>query len=95
MVAVAAGVLLLALGLARPLGRPAALLAAAALGGANLMLEHGRLALVEATVVALLAAAFVLATRASWRPSPAAGAGLGCWSRRRCRSRRSRSCPSW
>jgi 4-amino-4-deoxy-L-arabinose transferase-like glycosyltransferase len=77
MVAVAAAVLLLALGLARPLGRPAALLAAAALGGANLMLEHGRLALVEATVVALLAGAFVLATRASWRPSPAAGAGVG------------------
>ena len=77
MVAVAAGVLLLALGLARPLGRPAALLAAAALGGANLMLEHGRLALVEATVVALLAVAFVLAT-ASWRASaPAAGAGVG------------------
>ncbi|HET7517118.1 MAG TPA: hypothetical protein VFN05_05360, partial [Actinomycetes bacterium] len=77
MVAVAAAVLLLALGLARPLGRPAALLAAAALGGANLMLEHGRLALVEATVVALLAGAFVLATRAAWRPSPAAGIGLG------------------
>jgi 4-amino-4-deoxy-L-arabinose transferase-like glycosyltransferase len=77
MVAVAAALLLLALGLARPLGRPAALLAAAALGGANLMLEHGRLALVEATVVALLVAAFVLATRAAWRPSPAAGAGLG------------------
>jgi 4-amino-4-deoxy-L-arabinose transferase-like glycosyltransferase len=77
MVAVAAAVLLLALGLARPLGRPAALLAAAALGGANLMLEHGRLALVEATVVALLAGAFVLATRAAWRPSRAAGIGLG------------------
>jgi 4-amino-4-deoxy-L-arabinose transferase-like glycosyltransferase len=77
MVAVAAAVMLLALGLARPLGRPAALLAAAALGGANLMLEHGRLALVEATVVALLAGAFVLATRAAWRPSPAAGIGLG------------------
>jgi 4-amino-4-deoxy-L-arabinose transferase-like glycosyltransferase len=77
MVAVAAAVLLLALGLARPLGRPAALLAAAALGGANLMLEHGRLALVEATVVALLAGAFVLAARAAWRPSPAAGAGFG------------------
>jgi hypothetical protein len=77
MVAVAAAVMVLALGLARPLGRPAALLAAAALGGANLMLEHGRLALVEATVVALLAGAFVLATRAAWRPSRAAGAGLG------------------
>ena len=77
MVAVAAAVLLLALGLARPLGRPAALLAAASLGGANLVLEHGRLALVEATVVVLLAGAFVLATRAAWRPSLAAGAGVG------------------
>jgi hypothetical protein len=70
-------VLLLALGLARPLGRPAALLAAVALGGANLMLEHGRLALVEALVVALLTGAFVLATRAAWRPSAAAGTGAG------------------
>jgi 4-amino-4-deoxy-L-arabinose transferase-like glycosyltransferase len=77
MVAVAAAVLLLALGLARPLGRPAALLAAVALGGANLMLEHGRLALVEATVVALLTGAFALATRAAWRPSAAAGTGVG------------------
>ncbi len=77
MVAVAGAVLLLALGLARPLGRPAALLAAAALGGANLMLEHGRLALVEGTVVVLLAGAFVLATRVAWRPSTAAGAGVG------------------
>jgi hypothetical protein len=77
MAAVAGAVLLLALGLARPLGRPAALLAAAALGGANLMLEHGRLALVEATVVVLLTGAFVLATRAAWRPSVAAGAGVG------------------
>jgi hypothetical protein len=77
MAAVAGAVLLLALGLARPLGRPAALLAAAALGGANLILEHGRLALVEATVVVLLTGAFVLATRASWRPSVAAGAGVG------------------
>ncbi len=77
MVAVAGAVLLLALGLVRPLGRPAALLAAAALGGANLMLEHGRLAMVEATVVVLLTGAFVLATRAAWRPSATAGAGLG------------------
>jgi hypothetical protein len=77
MVAVAGAVLLFALGLARPLGRPAALLAAATLGGANLMLEYGRLALVEATVVLLLAGAFVLATRAAWRPSVAAGAGVG------------------
>jgi 4-amino-4-deoxy-L-arabinose transferase-like glycosyltransferase len=77
MAAVAIAVLLFAIGLARPLGRPAALLAAAALGGSDLLLEHGRLALVEATVVALLAGAFVLATRAAWRPSAAAGAGVG------------------
>jgi 4-amino-4-deoxy-L-arabinose transferase-like glycosyltransferase len=77
MVAVAGSVLLLALGLARPLGRLPALLAGAALGGADLMLEHGRLALVEATVVVLLAGAFVLAARAAWRPSPLAGVGLG------------------
>jgi 4-amino-4-deoxy-L-arabinose transferase-like glycosyltransferase len=77
MAATAAAVLLLALGLARPLGRPAALLAAAALGGADLVLEHGRLALVEATVVALLAGALVLATRAAERPSATAGAALG------------------
>jgi 4-amino-4-deoxy-L-arabinose transferase-like glycosyltransferase len=76
-VSVAGAVLLLALGLAGPLGRPAALLAAAALGGADLVLEYGRLALVESMVVLLLAAAFVLAARAAWRPSPAAGAGLG------------------
>jgi 4-amino-4-deoxy-L-arabinose transferase-like glycosyltransferase len=77
MAAVAGAVLLLALGLARPLGRPAALLAATALGGANLVLEHGRLALVEATVMVLLTGALVLATRAAWRPSVAAGAGAG------------------
>jgi len=77
MVAVAGAVLLLALGLAGPLGRRAALLAAAALGGSNLLLEHGRLALVEATVVVLLAGAFVLAARAAWRPSAAAGIGFG------------------
>jgi 4-amino-4-deoxy-L-arabinose transferase-like glycosyltransferase len=77
MVALAVAVLLLALGLARPLGRMAALLAGVALGGSDLMLEHGRLALVEATVVALLTAAFVLAVRAAWRPSPVAGVGLG------------------
>jgi hypothetical protein len=57
MVAVAGAVLLLlALGLAGPLGGRAALLAAAALGGANLLLEHGRLALVEATVAGLAVA---------------------------------------
>jgi 4-amino-4-deoxy-L-arabinose transferase-like glycosyltransferase len=77
MVALAGAVLLLAVGLARPLGRPAALLAAASLGGANLMLEHGRLALVEATVVLLLAGALVLAARAAVAPSVAAGVGLG------------------
>ena len=77
MVALAGAVLLLALGLARPLGRLPALLAGAALGGADLMLEHGRLALVEATVVVLLAGAFALAARAAWRPTPLAGVGLG------------------
>ena len=77
MAATAAAVLLVALGLARPLGRPAALLAAAALGGSDLILEHGRLALVEAIVVALLAGALVLAARAAERPSAAAGAWLG------------------
>jgi 4-amino-4-deoxy-L-arabinose transferase-like glycosyltransferase len=77
MAAAALAVLLFALGLARPLGRPQALLAAAALGGSDLLLEHGRLALVEAVVVALLAGAFVLATRAAWRPSAVAGAGAG------------------
>ena len=77
MVAVAGAVLLLALGLARPLGRMPALLAGVALGATNLMLEHGRLALVEATVVVLLAGAFALAARAAWRPTPLAGVGLG------------------
>jgi 4-amino-4-deoxy-L-arabinose transferase-like glycosyltransferase len=77
MVALAVAVLLLALGLARPLGPMPALLAGVALGGSDLMLEHGRLALVEATVVALLAAAFVLAVRAAFRPTPIAGVGLG------------------
>ena len=75
--AVAAAVLLLAVGLARPLGRPAALLAAASLAGSDLVLEYGRLALVESVVVALLVGAFVLAARAAFRPSPAAGVGLG------------------
>jgi 4-amino-4-deoxy-L-arabinose transferase-like glycosyltransferase len=77
MVALAGAVLLLVLGLAGPLGRLPALLAGAALGGADLMLEHGRLALVEATVVVLLAGAFALAVRAAWRPAPLAGVGLG------------------
>ncbi|HEV8649276.1 MAG TPA: hypothetical protein VG276_07695 [Actinomycetes bacterium] len=77
MVCLAAAVLLLALGLAEPLGRPAALLAAAALGGADLALEHGRLALVEPMVVMLLTAAFVLAVRSRQRPSLPAGAATG------------------
>lgn len=77
MVCLAAAVLLLALGLAEPLGRPAALLAAAALGGADLALEHGRLALVEPMVVMLLTAAFVLAVRSRQRPSLRAGAATG------------------
>jgi hypothetical protein len=75
--AVAAAVLLLAVGLAGPLGLGAALLAAAALAGSDLLLEYGRLALVEPTVVALLAAGCVLAVRAPSRPSAPAGAGLG------------------
>src|SRR6266496_3212865 len=67
-------VLLLAVGLAEVLGVVPALLAAALLAGADLVLEYGRLALVEPTVVVLLTAAFVLAVRAPWRPSPWAGA---------------------
>jgi len=77
MVAVALAVLLLAVGLAEPLGPAAALLAAAALAGSDLVLEYGRLALVEPMLVALLSGAFVLAVRASSRPSPLAGASLG------------------
>jgi hypothetical protein len=77
MAAVALAVLLLAVGLAEPLGAAVALLAAAALGGCDLVLEYGRLALVEPVVVVLLSGAFVVAVRASWRPSPWAGAGLG------------------
>jgi hypothetical protein len=77
MVAVAGAVLLLAVGLAEVLGALPALLAAALLAGADLVLEYGRLALVEPLVVLLLTAAFVLAVRAPLRPSPWAGAGLG------------------
>ncbi|HZD75138.1 MAG TPA: glycosyltransferase family 39 protein, partial [Actinomycetota bacterium] len=77
MVAVALAVLLLAVGLAGPLGATPALLAAAALAGTDLMLEYGRLALLEPTVVALLSGALVVAARAWGRPSPWAGAGLG------------------
>jgi len=77
MACVAAAVLLLALGLAEPLGRPAALLAAAALAGADLALEYGRLALLEPMVVVLLTAAFVLAVRSHRHPSATAGAATG------------------
>ena len=77
MAAVAGAVLLLAVGLAEVLGAAPALLAAALLAGADLVLEYGRLALVEPLVMLLLTAAFVLAVRAPWRPSPWAGAGLG------------------
>ena len=77
MAAVVVAVLLLAVGLAEVLGVVPALLAAAVLAGADLVLEYGRLALVEPTVVVLLTAAFVLAVRAPLRPSPWAGAGMG------------------
>jgi hypothetical protein len=77
MVAVAGAVLLLAVGLAEVLGAVPALLAATVLAGADLVLEYGRLALVEPLVVLLLTIAFVLAVRAPSRPSPWAGAGLG------------------
>jgi 4-amino-4-deoxy-L-arabinose transferase-like glycosyltransferase len=76
-VAVALAVLLLAVGLAEPLGRRAALLSAAALAGANLALEYGRLGMVEPTVVAFLTGGFVLAVRALRRGSAPAGAGAG------------------
>jgi 4-amino-4-deoxy-L-arabinose transferase-like glycosyltransferase len=75
--AIAVAVLLLAVGLAEPLGRAAALLSAAALAGANLALEYGRLGMVEPTVVAFLTGGFVLAVRAVRRRSPLAGAGAG------------------
>jgi Dolichyl-phosphate-mannose-protein mannosyltransferase len=77
MVAVALAVLLLAVGLAEPLGPAAALMSAAALAGTDLILEYGRLAFVEPTVAALLSGAFVLAVRAWTRPSLWAGSGLG------------------
>jgi hypothetical protein len=69
MASLAAAVLLLAVGLAEPFGRRAALLAAAALGGTDLALEHGRLALVEPLVVVLLTAAFVIVCSVRRRPS--------------------------
>jgi 4-amino-4-deoxy-L-arabinose transferase-like glycosyltransferase len=75
--AIAVAVLLLAVGLAEPLGRATALLSAAALAGANLALEYGRLGMVEPTVVAFLTGGFVAAVRALRRGSPLAGAGCG------------------
>lgn len=77
MVALAGAVLLLAVGLARPLGTRAALLAAAGLAGSDLALEYGRLALVEPLLVLLLAAALVLAARVMERPGVVAAAGIG------------------
>jgi hypothetical protein len=75
--AIALAVVLLAVGLAEPLGLAAAWLAAAALAGANLALEYGRLGMVEPTVVAFLTAAFVLAVATVRRRSALAGAGCG------------------
>ena len=77
MACLAGAVLLLAVGLAEPFGRRAALLAAAALGGADLALEHGRLAFVEPLVVVLLTGAFVVACAVRRRPSPALAALVG------------------
>jgi hypothetical protein len=75
--AIAVAVLLLAVGLAEPLGLTAAWLSAAALAGANLALEYGRLGMVEPTVLVLLTAGFVLAVQAVRRRSALAGAGCG------------------
>jgi 4-amino-4-deoxy-L-arabinose transferase-like glycosyltransferase len=75
--AIALAVLLLAVGLAEPLGRTAAWLSAAALAGANLALEYGRLGMVEPTVVAFLTGGFVLAVRGLRRGSVPAGAAAG------------------
>ena len=75
--AIAVAVVLLAVGLAETLGLAAALLAAAALAGANLTLEYGRLGMVEPTAIAFLTAGFVLAVRALRTRSPLAGAGCG------------------
>jgi hypothetical protein len=77
MACLAVAVLLLAVGLAEPLGRRTALLAAAALGGADLALEYGRLAFVELLVVVLLTGAFVVACAVRRRPSPALAALVG------------------
>lgn len=77
MAGLAVAVLLLAVGLAEPLGRRAALLAAAALGGADLAVEYGRLAFVELLVVVLLTGAFVIVCAVRRRPSPALAALVG------------------
>jgi 4-amino-4-deoxy-L-arabinose transferase-like glycosyltransferase len=77
MASLAAAVLLLAVGLAEPFGRRAALLAAAALGGSDLALEYGRLALVELLEVVLLSAAFVAVCAVRRRPSRALAALAG------------------
>ncbi|HEX6675954.1 MAG TPA: hypothetical protein VF486_13100 [Actinomycetes bacterium] len=77
MASLAAAVLLLAVGLAEPIGRRAALLAAAALGGSDLALEYGRLALVELLEVVLLTAAFVAICAVRRRPSRALAALAG------------------
>ena len=77
MASLAAAVLLLAVGLAEPFGRRIALLAAASLGGTDLALEHGRLALVEPLVVVLLTAAFVAGCAVRRRPSRALAALAG------------------
>src|SRR6266508_4048840 len=77
MASLAAVVLLLAVGLAEPFGRRIVLLAAASLGGTDLALEHGRLALVEPLVVVLLTAAFVAGCAVRRRPSRALAALAG------------------
>ena len=79
VLATGAAVLALALGLARPAGRRAALLAAAALGGCQLLLQYGRLGFTEPLAVAFLCGAWVLVAgaRLSRRPRLlAAGAGV-------------------
>lgn len=75
--ATVAAVLLLAAGLARPLGPRAALLAGAALGGCQLLLAYGRLGFTEPLVIAFLTGALVLMARAPERPSVLAGAAAG------------------
>ena len=74
ILAVAAAVLLLGAGLARPMGTRAALLAAAAIGGCQLVLQYGRLGFTEPLVVALLCGALVLVARGPEARRPALGA---------------------